>query len=172
MLSRPSSMTKLFCGHSLWRWHAPPIPDNPAPTITTSTCSTARPLHTRRFHTRTVLAGCDAVNMRRLAGPWVHQSTTFAASFSGTPSEEHLGGVLSGSTLRCLLWAQHSQRWSTEYFKAAWLPSVAGPPAPTQARLPQYQPGPPGLWLVTARTKSSSGSTKKSIRYLRWNKNG
>src|ERR1043165_4565576 len=39
-LSRPSSMTKLFVGHALRRWHAPPTPDNPAPTMMTSTCST------------------------------------------------------------------------------------------------------------------------------------
>src|ERR1700752_318704 len=38
--SRPSSMAKLFVGHALLRWHAPPIPDNPAPTMMTSTCST------------------------------------------------------------------------------------------------------------------------------------
>src|SRR5215213_7037590 len=37
---RPSSMTKLFVGHSIFRWQAPPTPDSPAPTIMTSTCST------------------------------------------------------------------------------------------------------------------------------------
>src|SRR5271168_3881850 len=32
-------MTKDFCGHCSWRWCAAPMPDTPAPTISTSTCS-------------------------------------------------------------------------------------------------------------------------------------
>src|ERR1051325_5344429 len=35
-------MAKLFAGHYIFRWPAPPIPDSPAPTIITSTCSTVR----------------------------------------------------------------------------------------------------------------------------------
>jgi hypothetical protein len=41
-------MTKLFVGHARLRWQAPPTPDNPAPTMITSTCST-RSLNQRKY---------------------------------------------------------------------------------------------------------------------------
>src|SRR5688572_28283266 len=59
-------MTKLFCGHFILRSHAAPIPDNPAATIITSTCSTTPSLYAKLLHA-TVLARCGTVNYHDLS---------------------------------------------------------------------------------------------------------
>src|SRR3954470_12010817 len=48
---RPSRITKLFSGHFRRRWHAAPIPESPAPTTSTSTCSIQCPPE-KHFHAK------------------------------------------------------------------------------------------------------------------------
>src|ERR1044072_7706037 len=56
MASRASRMATLRPGHSRRRWQAAPTPERPAPTISTSTCSTVSFMRSRYRH------GVESVN--------------------------------------------------------------------------------------------------------------
>src|SRR5829696_9416810 len=75
-------MTKLLLGHRNFRWHAPPIPDSPAPTTMTSTCSTARETTRAPRQCQQQLPTCNQYALNR-------EQATVGAALCGHPWLPH-----------------------------------------------------------------------------------